>query len=309
MLTFTLHRPGWTAPVSTRCHGMPCRDVPGRVHLLDPAGSLLLQPGHEPTPPLGQDGPLQAGLRPHVPTRRVQGALRGAGHALDVEVLDADHLEPGRQVGAGLLDPVPAPVALARLETGDRGPGPGAPVRPGSGAGEAPLQPKQTLSLFGRNRPGLDSSPVESATATATPRSTRQPHRCPARGPGPVSRRTRCATARPGGFRIVGAQALRVEQVNRRWSRVLVPKVGWVRFTRSRAIPGFKSYWVTRVVSDLHAHLVILTKYRRGAPRDRQGVHPWTATTRPGGASSPPRRTGFPPLISDDRPRPVPPHR
>ena len=28
------------------------------------------------------------------------------------------------------------------------------------------------------------------------------------------------------GFRIVGAQALRVKQVNRRWSEVLVPKVG-----------------------------------------------------------------------------------
>ncbi|HEX5969003.1 MAG TPA: transposase [Intrasporangium sp.] len=48
------------------------------------------------------------------------------------------------------------------------------------------------------------------------------------------------------GFRIVGAQALRVEQVNRSWSRVLVPKVGWVRFGRSRALPEFKSYRVTR---------------------------------------------------------------
>ena len=48
------------------------------------------------------------------------------------------------------------------------------------------------------------------------------------------------------GFRIVGPQALRVRQVSRRWSEVLVPKVGWVRFKRSRAIPEFKSYRVTR---------------------------------------------------------------
>lgn len=48
------------------------------------------------------------------------------------------------------------------------------------------------------------------------------------------------------GFRIVGSQALRVRQDNRRWSSVLVPKVGWVRFKRSRALPDWKSYRVTR---------------------------------------------------------------
>jgi transposase len=50
---------------------------------------------------------------------------------------------------------------------------------------------------------------------------------------------------RHDGFRIVGSQALRVEQINRRWSRVLVPKVGWVRFRRSRALADWKSYRVT----------------------------------------------------------------
>lgn len=48
------------------------------------------------------------------------------------------------------------------------------------------------------------------------------------------------------GFRIVGSQALRVEQDNRRWSRVLVPKVGWVKVRTSRALPDWKSYRVTR---------------------------------------------------------------
>jgi putative transposase len=50
---------------------------------------------------------------------------------------------------------------------------------------------------------------------------------------------------RDEGFRIVGASAGRVEQVNRRWSRVLVPKVGWIRFRRSRPVPVAKSYRVT----------------------------------------------------------------
>lgn len=48
------------------------------------------------------------------------------------------------------------------------------------------------------------------------------------------------------GFRVVGAQALRVRQDNSRWSSVLVPKVGWVKFKRSRKLPDWKSYRVTR---------------------------------------------------------------
>jgi putative transposase len=47
------------------------------------------------------------------------------------------------------------------------------------------------------------------------------------------------------GIRVVGRSALRVRQDNRRWSSVLVPKVGWVRFRRSRALPVWKSYRVT----------------------------------------------------------------
>ena len=48
------------------------------------------------------------------------------------------------------------------------------------------------------------------------------------------------------GFRIVGAQALRVRHDNRRWSRICVPKVGWVRFKRSRDLPDWKSYRITQ---------------------------------------------------------------
>jgi putative transposase len=47
------------------------------------------------------------------------------------------------------------------------------------------------------------------------------------------------------GFRIVGGQALRVRQDNGRWSSVLIPKIGWVAFKRSCAVPTAKSYRVT----------------------------------------------------------------
>jgi putative transposase len=49
------------------------------------------------------------------------------------------------------------------------------------------------------------------------------------------------------GFRQVGVKPHHVEKLNRRYGRVWVPKVGWVRFHWTRAVPaGVKSYRVTR---------------------------------------------------------------
>jgi transposase len=48
------------------------------------------------------------------------------------------------------------------------------------------------------------------------------------------------------GFRICGSQASRVVKLNRKWAQVLVPKVGWVRFRVSRAVPAAKSYRISQ---------------------------------------------------------------
>ncbi|WUK73488.1 transposase [Kribbella sp. NBC_00359] len=48
------------------------------------------------------------------------------------------------------------------------------------------------------------------------------------------------------GFRIVGGQASRIVELNRKWAAVLVPKVGWVRLRLSRSTPDAKSYRITR---------------------------------------------------------------
>jgi putative transposase len=49
------------------------------------------------------------------------------------------------------------------------------------------------------------------------------------------------------GFRQVGLKPRQIEKVNRRYGRVWVPKVGWVRFRRTRAVPAdVKSYRITR---------------------------------------------------------------
>lgn len=49
------------------------------------------------------------------------------------------------------------------------------------------------------------------------------------------------------GFRITDfTSALHVQRLNRHWGRVKVPKIGWIRFRWSRAVPECKSYRITR---------------------------------------------------------------
>jgi putative transposase len=49
------------------------------------------------------------------------------------------------------------------------------------------------------------------------------------------------------GFRQVGLKSHHVERLNRRFGRVWVPKIGWVRFRLSRPVPaGVRSYRITR---------------------------------------------------------------
>jgi putative transposase len=48
------------------------------------------------------------------------------------------------------------------------------------------------------------------------------------------------------GFRQVGVKPCHIENLNRRYGQVWVPKVGWVRFRCTRAVPaGVKSYRIT----------------------------------------------------------------
>src|SRR4029453_2684074 len=46
--------------------------------------------------------------------------------------------------------------------------------------------------------------------------------------------------------RVVATGPQDVRRLNRRWAQVLVPKLGWVRFRRSRPVPEARSYRVTR---------------------------------------------------------------
>jgi hypothetical protein len=182
---FTVHRPG-NPVASPRSHGVPRREVPGRVHvsvagisaggapedglaltrlpvhmpacraalarmvrldLLHPSGRLILQAADQPTPPGPHDATVQSTLGTDVPARIVPGSLRRARHAPDLQVLDLDHVKPTRQVCAGLLDPVLEPVGLAGAQPGSSQPNLRAAFRAPTGAGELPFKPPQPLSL------------------------------------------------------------------------------------------------------------------------------------------------------------------
>ena len=147
----------------------------------DPAGGLVLQPAHQQPPARPGDPPVQPGLGPDVAARPLRGPLRRPGHAPDVQVLDADHVEAAGDAGGRLLAPVPAPVPLAGLQPGDRRPGLAAPGR----SAPARASPRWRRRSRARSRapsPGTVSvSPVDSAALTVTPRS--MPTAAPVPGP------------------------------------------------------------------------------------------------------------------------------
>src|ERR1019366_3381863 len=69
-------------------------------------------------------------------------------HALDVEVLNTDHVEPTSKVGAGLLGPVFAPVAVFGFQPCDQGLDLVAAVGSAGGAGESALQPQEPAGFL-----------------------------------------------------------------------------------------------------------------------------------------------------------------
>ncbi len=187
-MRFAVHRPG--IPVaSPRSHGVPRRDIPGRVNvsivgevagyateedlalaalrcdepacrtslacvcgtnLLNPSWRLILQTPHQQSPSGAMDASVESSFCPDMPTRIFYGALGGAGHSFDVEVLDPDQVEPAHQTGACLLDPVFAPVCLASPELRDSGLYFPAAVRCAIPAGELALQAHQPCGLIRR---------------------------------------------------------------------------------------------------------------------------------------------------------------
>ena len=184
-MRFAVHGPG--IPVaSPRSHGVPRRDIPGRVHvsilgevagyateeglalatlrcdepacraplacvrgtnLLNPSRRLILQTPHQQSPSGAMDASVESSLCANTSPRIVSGAFGGADHSCDVQVFHSDHVKLTRQVGAGFLDPVLTPVCLARPQLRDGSLYLPAAVRRATGAAELALQSGQSRGL------------------------------------------------------------------------------------------------------------------------------------------------------------------
>ncbi len=185
-MRFTVHRPP-TGEVSLCWHRPSGGDVAGRVHVgvappgfagdaredrlalavfgrdmptgtaslrreggRDPfksARGFMVEPGNQPTPAPTPDCAIQATFLGNPNTGLVERAASGACHRPHVKVLDSNGVEPARQIGCDLLDPVAAAVGFARSESGDRQPGALSAVGAASGAREALLQAAQPHPL------------------------------------------------------------------------------------------------------------------------------------------------------------------
>ena len=187
-MRFAVHGPASWLEGSPRCHRPSGGDVPGRVHvgmageptghtlehrlalaivrcdvlagrallrrvrgfdLLHSTASLVLQPSHQQTPTVRQNSPVESGFPPHVTARLLDGSPRRAGHAPDIEILDADRVESTRQIGGRLLHPVLSPVCRTRCQPCDCLPDPPTSFRAPLAAVESAVQPIPATSLTG----------------------------------------------------------------------------------------------------------------------------------------------------------------
>ncbi len=114
---------------------------------LDPAASLVLQTSDQHPPTTTADCAVQPTFLSDSHARLIGGAASSAGHRTNVKVLDPDQVESPRDVGGGLLHPVPPPIPLAGPQLRDRTfrlfAATGTPL----GSGESPLQYPQSLAL------------------------------------------------------------------------------------------------------------------------------------------------------------------
>ena len=88
--------------------------------LLDPAHGLILQTRDEQAPTTSADRTVEPTFPSHSSPRVLGGTPCRARHRANFEKFDSDHIEPPREIGGGLLDPVLASIRLASFHPRDR---------------------------------------------------------------------------------------------------------------------------------------------------------------------------------------------
>jgi hypothetical protein len=126
----------------------------------EPPQGLVLQPGHQQSPPLAVDLAVEATFLRDVGARVFTSTARRAGHPTHLEVLDADGLETARHIGGGLLHPVTAAICFPGAQPGNGQLCSRSPVRSASGPGQTPLQPAQPLGFAGTKASNTQQLPA-----------------------------------------------------------------------------------------------------------------------------------------------------
>ncbi len=185
-MRFTVHRPA-SAEVSPCCHRPSGGDVACSVHVsvarprtaggalenrltlaifsrdmpalgaslrrircwdkFKPPQRFVLQPGDQQSPPSAADLTIEAPFLRHVGARAFTTTARRLDHGPHLQVLDADGVEPTRQIGGELLHPVTPPVCFAATQPRNGQLRSSSPVRSASRPGQPLLQSAQPLGF------------------------------------------------------------------------------------------------------------------------------------------------------------------
>jgi hypothetical protein len=116
---------------------------------LKPPAGLVLQPGHQQSPPLTADLAVETPFLRDAGARVFTSPARRSGHRAHFQVLDADGVEAARQIGGGLFHPVTAAICVAGAQLRDGQLCSCAPVRSALRPGQMPLQPAQSFGFAG----------------------------------------------------------------------------------------------------------------------------------------------------------------
>jgi hypothetical protein len=127
-------------------HRATLRRVGGR-DLLDPTMGFVLQSRGEQTPTAAADAPVKPAFLSNSVSGLLDSSARAARHGPHIEGFDANRVEPARDIGGQLLDPILSPGGLFGLQFGDRQLRASAPLRSASGAGQPLLQQSQSRRL------------------------------------------------------------------------------------------------------------------------------------------------------------------
>lgn len=206
---FALHRPSQSSAVSTRCHAMTWRDLPGRVHLTvarvptrnahesrvalttlrsevragvygsatgpqlavsSLPGACLFQPGQEQPRARCEHAPVEPGFLCAAPAGTVHGSPSGSGH--DVEVLGPDHVQGVGEASGGSLTQSLRRSASLTFKPAIRVFAFLPAAGNPSGTSEPALKPQEQIGFLGPQTLRAGHLSGDSSTATATPPST-----------------------------------------------------------------------------------------------------------------------------------------